>query len=524
MRSLAASLAIVATAALVGCAASSAPHRTGLAASPTITPADRNAGCDVSDEAIAAALARAGPNRPAIERYLAHYAGNAESDQRLASRWLVANMPGHGFAKMTLQRSDGSTVPFEATDHRNLATAQATLDALAEREGPLRFGLDRFTEDLTVITAEQLIANQELAFRTWRAAPWSGSISLPTFLEHVLPYRGSSEPLDITWRTEASERLGPALAALRETLGREPTLAEATQAARKASKKWVRFRQLYYLHPTDQSWSEMMRSTAGRCEDQSNVAVFAARSIATVVAGDFTPFWADRDNNHAWEVALDANGIGSARLPHHPAKVYRRMFGVQPTSLGAMRSPGESIPGTLGERTLLDVTEQYVEVSDVSIAVGPPPPGQRFAYLCVFNAGEWRPVHHALVHEGSARFAAMGRDILYLPAWHSPEGMVAAGPPFILTNDGSRVPLTTGTDRQSLRLEIESDAVGATQELDLWSVASGRWTALDLPAPATGASSITVDVPAGGLFWLRDPKGRGLERPFTIDNGSRIRR
>lgn len=498
--------------AIVGCAA---PQIAQRAAQPVAS-----AEAEVTDELIAVALERAGPNRPEIERYLAHYARSADADQRLASRWLVANMPGHGFALMALQRPDGSTVPFEATDHPNLAAAQATLDDLAEREGPLRFGLERFTEDLCVIKAAELIANHERAFESWRTAPWSSSISLPTFLEHILPYRGSSEALDLTWRAEANARLSPALAALRSSLGREPTLAEATHAARKASKKWVRFRQLFYLHPTDQSWSEMMRSTAGRCEDQSNAAVFAARSIATVVAGDFTPFWADRDNNHAWEVALDANGVGSAKLPHRPAKVYRRMFGVQPSSLGAMRHPGEAIPGGLGERTLLDVTGQYVDVADVSIAVGPPPAGQRFAYLCVFNAGAWRPVHHALVSDGIAKFTAMGRDILYLPAWHSPDGVIAAGAPFILAGDGACRPLVTGSTRQPLVLDAESDRVNIARELSVWSSASGQWTVLDLPVPTSGTASITVDVPAGGLFWLRDPKGRDLERPFTVVDGA----
>ncbi len=506
--------------ALVGCAAPQAAREASQSAAPSVTRAEAERSDAVSDEAISAALDRAGPNRPEIERYLARYASSEDADQRTASRWLVANMPGHGFARMTLQRPDGTTVAFEATDHPNLAAANAALDALIEREGPLRFGLEGLTEDLTIITAEELIANHERAFESWRTAPWSSSIDLPTFLEHILPYRGSNEPLDLAWRAEAHARLAPALAALRASLDREPTLAEATQAARKAAKKWVRFRQLFYLHPTDQSWSEMMRSTAGRCEDQSNVAVFAARSIATVVAGDFTPFWADRDNNHAWEVALDANGTGSARLAHRPAKVYRRMFGVQPSSLGAMRYPGEAIPGGLGERTLLDVTAQYVDVTDISVAVGPPPAGQRFAYLCVFNAGTWRPVHHALVSEGVARFTAMGRDLLYLPSWHSPEGMVAAGAPFILAGDGSRYELTTGSEREPLVLTAEPGTTDASRELSVWSPASGQWMVLALPAPTAGAATITVDVPTGGLFWLRDPKGRSLERPFTIVDGT----
>ena len=493
---------------------------------PSSAPPDDSASEMTSDDALAAALERAGTNRPEIERYLAHYERDADVERRLAARWVVANMPGHGFAKMALKRADGSIVPFEATDHPNLAAAQARLDDLAANEGALSFGLEQFTEDLRVMSAEQLIDNHERAFASWRTAPWSGSIRFSTFLEHILPYRGSGEALDLSWRAEANERLAPALAALRADLGRDPTLAEATRAALKASKKWVKFRQLYYLHPTDLSWSEMKSSKEGRCEDQSNAAVFAARSIGTVVAGDFTPYWADRDNNHAWEVVLDADGVGSARLAHRPAKVYRRMFGVQPASLGAMRRPGEPIPSGLGERNLLDVTRQYVDVADVTIELGPPPKGDRFAYLCVFNAGAWRPVHHAIVESsahaetGIARFSDMGCNVLYLPAWHSQDGIIAAGAPFILGADGSRTTLGPGAAHQTPGLETVSLEASAGQELHVWSCELGQWTTLPCPPRTPGASVLVVDVPMDGLFWFRDPKGRGLERPFTVNAGS----
>ena len=44
----------------------------------------------------------------------------------------------------------------------------------------------------------------------------------------------------------------------------------------------------------------------GRCEDIANRTTYAARAVSLATATDFTPAWAHRDNNHAWNVLLDA--------------------------------------------------------------------------------------------------------------------------------------------------------------------------------------------------------------------------
>ena len=460
--------------------------------SDAVAPMAR-AGEEIDDASIASALDRAGPNRAEIERYLARYASDEDVQKRLAARWLVANMPGHGFTRISLMRPDGTIVPFDVSEHRNLAEAQAELDRLGKESGPLSFRVERFDEDLRTLSADDLIANQELAFASWRAAPWAASISFATFLEHILPYRGSSEPFDPTWRPEARERLAPTLAGLAASLGRDPTLDEAAPATLKAAKKWVKFRPLYYLHPTDQSWSEMAASKAGRCEDQSNAAVYAARSVATVVAGDFTPFWADRDNNHAWEVVLDEHGAGSVHLAHRPAKVFRRTFGAQPGSLGSLLRPGERAVDGLAERGVLDVTSQYVSTSDIGVSVGRPPGNERFAYLCVFNGGAWHAVHFALVEGGDARFADMGREVLYLPAWRADNGVAAASAPFLLHADGSRTDLCGGGRRQLVDLPLPE----AGRSLDVWSTDTGGWTPVSLPAPADGGVNVSIELEEG---------------------------
>jgi hypothetical protein len=80
------------------------------------------------------------------------------------------------------------------------------------------------------------------------------------------------------------------------------------EKVRAAAHPWTGFTDLFYLHPTDQSYAEMCERRLGRCEDITNMVSFGMRSVAAMCASDYTPWWAASDNNHAWEVVLDANG------------------------------------------------------------------------------------------------------------------------------------------------------------------------------------------------------------------------
>ena len=108
--------------------------------------------------------------------------------------------------------------------------------------------------------------------------------------------------------------------------------------------KWVRFDSLYYLHPTDQSFEEMNETRMGRCEDITNMMLYAMRAYGIPAAGDYTPFWADRDNNHAWQVILDKNGQGKGGLSNRAAKIYRKVYSIQRDSLGAIKRKREDVP------------------------------------------------------------------------------------------------------------------------------------------------------------------------------------
>jgi hypothetical protein len=489
----------------------------------------------IPEARIESALHQAGDNRAQLQRVLDHYADSGDRQKLEAARFLIANMPGHGYVVTRLFDGNKNEIPFDALDFKNFKTAQARLDELEKQHGTVAFKRKEFIEDVRTIKAEFLIENIDLAFDAWRNNAWSSDISFDLFCEFILPYRGSNEPLE-PWRSACRSQLTEVHASLGDTTdGRE-----VAKRIRKVSDKWVRFRKLFYLHPTDQSYSEMLQNKAGRCEDMTNMTGYAMRASGVIFAADYTPYWANRDNNHAWEVILDAEGKGSAGLHNIAAKVYRKVFSRQMDSLAEIKRDGEKVPRWLDRSNYIDVTDQYFDTTDVSVALSvAPPDSTRFAYLCVFNGGKWKPIHWSAISTQAgpsstrATFTRMGRNIVYLPGYYIDDKIVPAAPPFVLDKRGAQHPLVPDTDRKG-PLQIDSvvpeipDAdtqsvfptikvkAGEVYELFVWSdgwQSLGRCTAGDQPV---GFDS----VPICGLYWLKTESGRDLERIFTVENGA----
>ena len=486
---------------------------------------------DRLDDRIDEALADAGANRAEIERFLARYPADGDREKHLAARWLVANMPGHGFAQIELVAPDGTRLDFDALDHRTLGEAKAALDRLEAAHPGCDFKRVRFDADLEHATADFLAAHLDDAFDTWRTTPWAKSIRFEVFREFILPYRVSNEPL-VLWRAPARKRLAEVCA----PLAGETDVRAVGEKVRAASHAWTGFTDLFYLHPTDQSYDEMCERRLGRCEDITNMVSFGMRSVAAMCTSDYTPWWAASDNNHAWEVVLDAEGEGRAGLAGRAAKVYRKTFARQPASLAAIRRDGETVPRWLSGDHYIDVTAQYQPVGTVEVAIDGAREGERFAYIAVFNGGAWRPIDWARVEHGHAVFRGIGRNILYMPMLTDAAGDRPAGTPFVLDTDGIVHPLGATGDAalalaaESTKPDIRDPDTGvlkartqvkadAAYELFVWR--DGGWKSLGR-REAGESSRVFEGLRPDALHWLVEDGSERLERPFTVDGGVQV--
>jgi hypothetical protein len=150
--------------------------------------------------------------------------------------------------------------------------------------------------DLADYDGEFFLKNVRLAFKTRETFSWGNQIPEDIFRHFVLPYRVNNENLDSS-RTvffkELSERLK----------GME--LKEAILEVNHWCHEKVNYQ------PTDGrtiSPLNAIKSTYGRCGEESTFTVTAMRSAGIPARQCYTPRWAHTDDNHAWvEVWLEGN-------------------------------------------------------------------------------------------------------------------------------------------------------------------------------------------------------------------------
>lgn len=487
------------------------------------------------------ALEYAGENRPELESVITYFSQQEDPLKLQAAHFLIGNMKGHSYITYALQDSAGKEVYFNILDYPDFQTLQTAWDSLDALYGEIDFKKKDIYSDLETISSKFLIDQIEYAFKTWREKPWAKELSFEQFCEYVLPYRGSNEPLE-SWREFFWKRY----------LGIEQKVADPVDAISVASrinddlKSWFRFDPRYYYHPTDQGYSEMLADSLGRCEDMTNLTIYAMRANGLAVTSDYTPYWADSGNNHAWNAIVSPDGRvipfmgaecnpGEYRLPNKMAKVYRKMYSRQKGTLASLFPEDAKLPRYLSGESYRDVTSDYVDVSDVAIFfTAELSDSAKVAYLCVFNSGEWKAIAGGKIENNIAYFQDMGVDIAYLPARYEEDVVAPEGAPFILQKDGAvrmllpdhanliSIQVTSTTQRKQ---EVTTDGIakvfltpGKSYELSYWD---DGWKSIGRKTAGEGAL-IFEKVPNGALYWLVEEDSDKEERIFTIEDGKQV--
>jgi hypothetical protein len=483
-------------------------------------------------------LSTAGDNRVQLERVLEHYTQLDDTLKLKAARFLIANMAEHSYVTYYMHDTAGTEVPFDVLAFPDYAVLTAAADSIEKARGVIDFSRHEPIYDRDTITADYLITQIEYAFRSWREKPWAKDMSWEDFRDYVLPYRGSNEPLE-PWREYFWEKYSYLGSAMKNP--GDPV--EAASLINTDIMTYFGFDPRFYYHPTDQGLSEMLTNRLGRCEDMTNITIYAFRANGIGITSDYTPYWANCGNNHAWNAVVTSDGRvipfmgaesnpGEYHLSWKAAKVYRKMFSDQTECLALQPHKQDSLPRWLAGRNYRDVTVDYVPTCEVTVKFDQPVPDSvDIAYLCVFNSGEWKPIHWGRIHGDSTTFTAMGKDIAYLPALYLNGAITPYGSPFLLGDEGyqttliphtdaiqSVIPLSTTRREQTASTEgIAQSQLTNGQDYELFYWQHG-WQSVG--SKTAGEQPLVFEnVPSGSLYWLvAKDSNREEERIFTLDS------
>ena len=486
---------------------------------------------------VAEVLQKSADNRSELEKVIRHYQNPEDSLKLKAAYFLIGNMGQQSYIHYIVADSNGNDMRFNVLDYPDYDKMVQAWDSLETIYGKIENKPDTIIYDYDLVTAKYLINNIDLAFKAWEEFPWAKHINFQQFCEYILPYRSTNEPLE-NWRSYFYKKYQW----VRDSIKNSDDPVEAAILINNDIKSWFTFDSRFYRQSTDQGLEEMLKNKMGRCEDMTNLAIYAMRAMAIPVMSDFTPYWAKTGNNHAWNAIIDKNGRviifmgglnnpGEYELEQAKAKVYRKTFAKQPNSLAAIKPKWEKAPHYINRDNIIDVTRDYTPVSDVKLTLEKDvPDSANYAYICVFNTGEWKAIHWSAIDAGKkVNFTDMGRDIAYLPAYYVHEKIIPASPPFILTKEGKIVFLKANT-KKIIRVKLISTTQKVTRnatdnikrtflnpgmkyKLFYWD---GNWKELGEKQAGKGPL-VFNNVPSNALYWLVAENSRKQERIFTID-------
>lgn len=389
-------------------------------------------------------LEQAGGNRSELEKVLSHY--HDDSLKLSAARFLIENMDAHYYYS-------GNSVDSYYRDMDSLfahndgerAFWNAQYDSIINLYNQ---GLDNDMKvkmyDIEHLKAEFLIASIDSAFNVWRRN-WNKQYDFEVFCRYVLPYRVGKERPSNWW---AEFAMNPA-----EISEYERYIENYSFAYNMANIRLQWIRSTNYYAPRilpDFPLSMLGHLKMGTCMEYAHLCVALLRTAGIPAVVDFVPQWGNRSLGHEWCAILLGKGVSipfapGERLGEHFAKrkedrlpkVFRETFEKHSESLKMLAHEDEFLPTVFDTPCVLDVTNEYMETTDVEIKLEHQNmAGSRFAYLAVFDNHEWKIVHWGRIHGDHAVFERMGRGIVYLPVYYNKLGLFCAGDVFLLDKHG----------------------------------------------------------------------------------------
>jgi len=241
-----------------------------------------------SDEnKLADALEKTSANKSELLKVIYHYSKNEQDSLKLkAAKFLISNMPGKGYYSYVPKDDKGRIInhDFFPVTLNGEGIDISFFNFQSASKTNVRFELNSFVSDCSVITSSDLIENIDYAFKAWNL-PWARKLSFNQFKEFILPYRVRQEPLSISRKQLFEENLRNI-----DTSNKSLTVIDiAGIVNNKMKNKYKYIHNELKFYPGRLTMRQIENIMGGRCDDLNAFVGSTLRSLGVPVCIEFTP-------------------------------------------------------------------------------------------------------------------------------------------------------------------------------------------------------------------------------------------
>ena len=399
----------------------------------------------------------------------------------------------------------------------------------------------KVTHDIKVISPEYLIENIELAYNSWKENPWATSYSFENFKEYILPYRNLIAPLE-DWRKDYQNLAYEIIQNATIDDSNDPVEVCSALVSGLDNMSFVnkRIDPIPILSP-----QQMLFRKQGSCPDLANFSVFLCRAVGLATTFDYTPHYASSSNRHFWNTVIDKEGNhipfnsnalnqSDESLPYvyNPnrkrlGKVYRKTYSLQKSALACKVSKDKIPAGFLNEKNIIDVTKEYVPVTDLKINANQFE--ENIGFVNVYNLSKWKVIGFGEKDDDKMVFKDLGREVVYLPSYLKSKKMKYSTYPYVIDKKGSVKELVPSQDRKTVTISRENEYKNGYKDFNTVEILDGDsynlyywkngWNSLGNATADKGKLTFN-NVPANALYLLLPKTPDKFERIFTLEEGT----
>jgi hypothetical protein len=233
---------------------------------------------------------------------------------------VIAVVPSHATARDTQKDAEQAVEAALAKAGKNRPELEKALrDAPADLRRGMVFLIENMPDaDLTALKAHFLLENLDLAYKARAAVPWGKDIPEAIFFNNVLPYANVNESRD-PWRKELYDLCLPIVKECKSPADAAKKLNGTVFEKLKVKYSTERKR-------ADQSPKESIETGKASCTGLSIILCDACRSVCVPTRLVGTPLWANKRGNHTWVEIWDGDWHFTGACEQDPAGLDRGWF------------------------------------------------------------------------------------------------------------------------------------------------------------------------------------------------------